>query len=311
MTPLRRKMIQDMQLRDLAAKTQEAYVHAVRSLTKFHGCSPGLLAQEQVRTYFLHLINERKLSRSTVRQQLCGIKLFYEVTLGREWLLFDLIKPKRGRKLPAVLSHGEVQALLGAVRSRKHRTGLRSSRLGPVLAARHYGLCSTPRRVALLGSPQVRARWLPLRFASFPPEGRPVSASPRLRSWLWVVVGTCCHGRSSYRGLAPHPQRAHAGRTPVADERVVRNAGAAFRLAAPPGSPGWSGRPARPVPAVPRSPPALDGGVNRATDRPPRGRSVVGVPRAPHIKRIERTGPSGVGTPAGRHAHPQRVTHPR
>ena len=124
MTPLRRKMIQDMQLRDLAAKTQEAYVHAVRSLTKFHGCSPDLLAQEQVRAYFLHLINERKLSRSTVRQHLCGIKLFYEVTLGREWVLFDLIKPKRGRKLPAVLSHGEVQALLGAVRSHKHRTGL-------------------------------------------------------------------------------------------------------------------------------------------------------------------------------------------
>jgi integrase len=117
-------MLEDMRLRDLAEKTQEAYVHAVRSLAAFHGCAPDLLGEEQVREYFLHLIDERKLAPSTVRQHACGIRFFYQTTLGRRLPVFDLIKPKRGRRLPVVLSLDQVYALLGAVRNLKHRTGL-------------------------------------------------------------------------------------------------------------------------------------------------------------------------------------------
>jgi integrase/recombinase XerD len=124
MKPLRRRMIEDMRLHDFAPKTEEAYVGAVAALAKYHGRSPELLGQEDVRRYFLHLIEERGLSQSTVRQHLCGAKFFYETTLGRQWDLFDLVKPKRGRKLPVVLSREEIARLFGVVRSLRHRAGM-------------------------------------------------------------------------------------------------------------------------------------------------------------------------------------------
>ena len=77
MTPLRQKMLEDMRLRDLAAKTQEAYVAAVRALAARYHRSPYLLTQDDLRAYFLYLVDERKLSRSTVRQHLCGIEFLF------------------------------------------------------------------------------------------------------------------------------------------------------------------------------------------------------------------------------------------
>jgi hypothetical protein len=99
-TALRLKMMADMKLADFADKTQEAYLGAVYALTAMYHRSPDRLTEEEVRAYFLHPIEERELPRSTVRQHLCGITFFYETTLGREWKVFDLVHPKRGRQLP-------------------------------------------------------------------------------------------------------------------------------------------------------------------------------------------------------------------
>ena len=52
---------------------------------------------------------------------LCGIKVFFEQTLQREWATFDLVRPAKGRKLPAVLSLGEVRQVLGWVRRLHYR----------------------------------------------------------------------------------------------------------------------------------------------------------------------------------------------
>jgi hypothetical protein len=54
MTPLRAKMIRDMQLQRLAPRTQEAYIAAVAGLAKFYGCSPDQLRPEQIRAYLHH-----------------------------------------------------------------------------------------------------------------------------------------------------------------------------------------------------------------------------------------------------------------
>jgi len=124
MTPLRRRMLDDMKLRDLAPKTQDAYLHAVASLAKYYARSPDLLNEEEVRQYFLYLIDERKLSPSTIRQHLCGVKLLFEVTLGRKWGVFGLTQPKRGRKLPVVLSREEVHRVIAAIRHLKLRVAL-------------------------------------------------------------------------------------------------------------------------------------------------------------------------------------------
>lgn len=124
MTPMRRRMLEDMRLADFAERTQKAYVNAVAGLAKHYGRSPDLLSQEEVRRFFVHLIEERQLSSASVRQYLCGVRFFYETTLGRKWKVFGLIKPKQGRKLPIVLSREEVERLFAEVQHIKYRTAM-------------------------------------------------------------------------------------------------------------------------------------------------------------------------------------------
>lgn len=70
------------------------------------------------------ITNERKSARNTLKIYLCGIKFFYEKTLGREWQLFGLVMPAKGRKLPTVLSRQEVNTILGIVRNAAFKTAL-------------------------------------------------------------------------------------------------------------------------------------------------------------------------------------------
>ena len=104
MTVLRQKMIEDMQLRGLSERTQDAYVRAVRQLAAYCHKSPDQIDQEDLRQYFLYLKNVKRVSRSTQTIALCGIKFFYEHTLERPWHTLDLIRPSREKKLPVVLS---------------------------------------------------------------------------------------------------------------------------------------------------------------------------------------------------------------
>lgn len=97
MNPLRQRMLHDMQLRGLAPKTQESYLRAVRQLAVYYGKSPDQISEEELRSYFLYLKNEKKASRSACTVALCGIKFFYEHTLQRQWRTFDLVRPAKSR----------------------------------------------------------------------------------------------------------------------------------------------------------------------------------------------------------------------
>ena len=125
MNRLSQKMVEDMKLAGLAVRTRESYLAAMGALVKFHGgCPPGQLTQEQLRAYFLHMIEEKKSSPSTVRVHLNGIKFFFERTLSRRWEVLGTVTPKRGKKLPSVLSREEVRRLLGAVQKDPEKTAL-------------------------------------------------------------------------------------------------------------------------------------------------------------------------------------------
>lgn len=124
MTILRQRMLEDMQLRGLAPKTQEAYLHAVRQVALHYGKSPDQINEDQLRRYFLFLKNERQVGRSSYTVALCGIKFFYERTLRRQWTLFDLVRPEKSMKLPVVLSREEVRLVLSLVRRFHMRTCL-------------------------------------------------------------------------------------------------------------------------------------------------------------------------------------------
>ena len=112
MTVLRQKMIEDMQLRGFAERTQEAYLLTVRQLAKHYQKSPDQIDEEELRQYFLFLKNEKHAARNTITIALCGIKFFFERSLGREWKTFDFLRPQKEKKLPVVLSVEEVSRIL-------------------------------------------------------------------------------------------------------------------------------------------------------------------------------------------------------
>ena len=84
MSLLRERMMEDMQLHGLSTNTQDVYVRAVRQLIEYVNYGPMKVTEEDLRRYFLYLANEKKCSRSTSTIALCGIKFFFERTLGRD-----------------------------------------------------------------------------------------------------------------------------------------------------------------------------------------------------------------------------------
>ena len=124
MTELRKKMIECLQLRGLSERTQEAYTRAVRQLAEHYHKSPDLITEEELRQYFLHIINVKHYSRNTTTIALCGIRFFFEQTLNRNWSLFNIVRPAPEHKLPVILSLEEVREVLNRVRLLRYRVCL-------------------------------------------------------------------------------------------------------------------------------------------------------------------------------------------
>jgi len=117
-------MLEDMQLRGLSARTQEAYARAVWQLAQHYQRRPDQLSDEELRQYFLYLANEKQLARPTTTIALCGIKFFYEQTLKQNWPTLRFVRPPREWKLPVVLSREEVRLILREVRIAVYRACL-------------------------------------------------------------------------------------------------------------------------------------------------------------------------------------------
>ncbi len=124
MTPLRRRMIEDMQLRNFAPGTVSVYVNCVARFARHFGKSPELLGPEDVRAYLLHLIEQRRSSWSYYNQNLQALRFLCNVTLGRDWVLKHLVCPKRPKRLPVVLSGEELVQFFAAIDGLKHRASL-------------------------------------------------------------------------------------------------------------------------------------------------------------------------------------------
>lgn len=123
-TPLRQRMIDDMKLRGLSAKTQQAYLGAIGQLAAHYRRSPERISEEDLRVYFLHLKEVRKLARSTITIAICAVKFLFERSLGRKWPVLEIVRPPKGRKLPVVLGREEVRRILRCVRVPDYRACL-------------------------------------------------------------------------------------------------------------------------------------------------------------------------------------------
>jgi len=122
-SPLRRRMIEDMTVRNLSPATQRSYVHAVARFSRFFGRSPDRLDLEDVRSFQVHLAASG-ISWLTLNQIVCALRFFYGVTLGRADLPERIAYARAPQKLPVVLSADEVVRFLEAVSGLKHRTAL-------------------------------------------------------------------------------------------------------------------------------------------------------------------------------------------
>jgi len=122
MTPLRKKMIEEMQLRCFSEATQEAYQRAVSGLAGYYGMSPDKIDGSQLKGYILYLANERKLSVSSVNCITGAIRFFYSQVMGRKDMALVIPPRKTPRRLPEVLSRSEFVALFGSLSNLKHRT---------------------------------------------------------------------------------------------------------------------------------------------------------------------------------------------
>jgi site-specific recombinase XerD len=124
MSPLRRRFIEDLKLSGFSERTQEAYVRSVRQLAEHFGTSPDLLSEDPLRAYFVHIRDGKHWARSSITIALCGIKRFYEKTLGRSWAVFEIARPPHEARLPVILTREEVWKILAAVRNDTYRACL-------------------------------------------------------------------------------------------------------------------------------------------------------------------------------------------
>ena len=124
MTPLRKKMIEEMQLRCFSEATQEAYQRAVSGLAGYSGMSPDKIDEDQLKGYILYLANERKLNASSVNCITGAIRFFYSQVMGRKDMAMAIPPRKTPRRLPEVFSKSELLALFGSIKNQKHRTML-------------------------------------------------------------------------------------------------------------------------------------------------------------------------------------------
>lgn len=225
MTPLRKRMIDDLRIRNYSPRTIRTYVRVVASFARHHGRSPEVLGTEDIRCYQVHLL-EAKTSWSVFNQTVCALRFLYRVTLQRDWPLERLPYGKKPKRLPLVLSQEEVLRFLGAVDNPKYRValtteyaaGLRISelvhlRVEDIDSARmmiHIGHGKgdkarlVPLSTVLLG--QLRAYWRVERPKTWLFPGRSPEA-PVVQKTIWEACDRARQAAGLRKHVTPHTLR--------------------------------------------------------------------------------------------------------
>lgn len=125
MTPLRQRMLEDMQIRNFSQNTQESYLMQVSLYARHFRRSPKGLGPRDIRDYQVYLTNDKKLAPGSISIATSALRFLYTVTLKRPWDAEAVLPlPKAQQTLPVILSPEEVRQFLSAVPRRKARTVL-------------------------------------------------------------------------------------------------------------------------------------------------------------------------------------------
>ncbi len=100
MTHLRQRMQEDLRLRNFSERTVRHYTHTVAEFATYFHKSPDQLGPEQIRTFLLHLLNERKLAWGTIQGARSPLKFLYTRTLKQKWLIRKSSSPRCGASFP-------------------------------------------------------------------------------------------------------------------------------------------------------------------------------------------------------------------
>ena len=198
-SPLRRRMIDDMRMRKLSDKTQRHYIRAVRQFAGFLRRSPDTASVEDLRRYQLHLVDSG-VSPISLNAAITGLKFFFEVTLDQGELMYKMRPVRVPQTLPVLLSSEEVASLIGAAGNLKHQTALSVA----------YGAGLRASEVVALKVGDIDSQRMTLRIEQG--KGRkdryamlaPVLLE-RLRAWWRVarVLGKMLEGGWLFPGMNP------------------------------------------------------------------------------------------------------------
>ena len=122
MSQLRQRMDEAMVLRGFAVRTREAYLSCVTALARHYRRPPDQLGADQLQAYLLHLITEKKLAYASVNQAACAFRFLFDRVLNRPNARFDIPMAKVPKRLPQILSRGDVARLIDAARTLRGRT---------------------------------------------------------------------------------------------------------------------------------------------------------------------------------------------
>jgi len=139
LSPLRRRMIEDMTVRNMSPATQRSYISAVSKFSRYFRQSPGNLTLDDVRAFQVHLVSTG-ISWPGLNQIVCALRFFYGVTLGEAEIPERIPYARQPRKLPVVLSADEIVRFLEAVSSLKCRAALTTAYAAGLRASEVAGL---------------------------------------------------------------------------------------------------------------------------------------------------------------------------
>ncbi len=154
MTELRKRMDEAMVLRGFSPRTRETYLACVRALAKYYGQPPDVLDGPRIQAYLLHLISERKLAYASVNQACCAFRFLFGKVLRKPEMRLDIPMAKVPKRLPQILTRGEVARLIEAAATLRGRILLATTyaaglRLSEVCALQLTDIESAPERMCL------------------------------------------------------------------------------------------------------------------------------------------------------------------